>query len=72
MNRAGVLVVGGGIGGLAAALAGARAGVPVQLFERNPAFAEVGKIIRLAFGRWMSLLALPLQIFQDAEIMLHM
>ena len=47
MNRASVLVVGGGIGGLAAALAGARAGVPVQLFERNPAFAEVGAGIQL-------------------------
>jgi salicylate hydroxylase len=47
VNRASVLVVGGGIGGLAAALAGARAGVPVQLFERNPAFAEVGAGIQL-------------------------
>ena len=42
-----VLVAGGGIGGLAAALACARAGVPVQLFERNPAFAEVGAGIQL-------------------------
>ena len=42
-----VLVAGGGIGGLAAALACARAGVPVQLFERSPAFAEVGAGIQL-------------------------
>ncbi len=50
MNQAGaspLLVVGGGIGGLAAALAAARAGVPVQLFERSPAFAEVGAGIQL-------------------------
>ena len=42
-----VLVAGGGIGGLAAALACARAGLPVQLFERSPAFAEVGAGIQL-------------------------
>jgi salicylate hydroxylase len=42
-----VLVAGGGIGGLAAALACARAGLPVQLFERSPAFTEVGAGIQL-------------------------
>ena len=42
-----LLVVGGGIGGLSAALACSRAGVPVQLFERSPAFAEVGAGIQL-------------------------
>jgi salicylate hydroxylase len=42
-----LLVVGGGIGGLSAALACARAGVTVQLFERSPAFAEVGAGIQL-------------------------
>jgi salicylate hydroxylase len=42
-----VLVAGGGIGGLAAALACARAGLPVQLFERSPALAEVGAGIQL-------------------------
>ena len=41
------MVAGGGIGGLAAALACARAGLPVQLFERSPAFAEVGAGIQL-------------------------
>ena len=42
-----VLVAGGGIGGLAAALACHRSGVPVQLFERSAAFEEVGAGIQL-------------------------
>ena len=42
-----VLIAGGGIGGLAAALACARAGQQVQLFERAPAFAEIGAGIQL-------------------------
>jgi salicylate hydroxylase len=42
-----VLIAGGGIGGLAAALACARAGQHVQLFERAPAFAEIGAGIQL-------------------------
>ena len=42
-----VLLAGAGIGGLAAALACARIGVPVQLFERSPALAEVGAGIQL-------------------------
>lgn len=42
-----ILVVGGGIGGLAAALAAARAACEVRLFERAPAFAEVGAGIQL-------------------------
>lgn len=42
-----VLVVGGGIGGLAAALALDRQGVRVQLLERSSAFSEVGAGIQL-------------------------
>ena len=42
-----VLVAGGGIGGLAAALACARSGQPVQLFERSPVLAEAGAGIQL-------------------------
>ena len=42
-----LLVVGGGIGGLSAALACARAGAEVELFERAPAFTEVGAGIQL-------------------------
>ncbi len=41
------LIVGGGIGGLAAALACARAGVEVDLFERAGEFSEVGAGIQL-------------------------
>ena len=37
-----VLVVGGGIGGLAAAIALVRAGHEVEVFERTPALGEVG------------------------------
>ena len=42
-----VLIAGGGIGGLAAALASARAGWQVRLFERAPQFAEVGAGIQM-------------------------
>jgi len=42
------LVVGGGIGGLAAALAMARRGMAVHVIERAPAFEEIGAGIQLA------------------------
>jgi salicylate hydroxylase len=42
-----VAVVGGGIGGLAAALACTRAGAQVQLLERAPVFGEVGAGVQL-------------------------
>ena len=42
-----VIVAGGGIGGLAAALACARHDLPVQLIERAPAFSEVGAGIQI-------------------------
>jgi salicylate hydroxylase len=41
------LIAGGGIGGLAAALAVSRAGWDVRLFERANAFSEVGAGIQL-------------------------
>ncbi|MES2955051.1 MAG: FAD-dependent monooxygenase, partial [Pseudomonadota bacterium] len=41
------LIAGGGIGGLAAALATARAGWDVRLYERAPVFSEVGAGIQL-------------------------
>jgi salicylate hydroxylase len=41
------LIAGGGIGGLAAALAASRAGWDVRLYERAPVFSEVGAGIQL-------------------------
>lgn len=41
------LIIGGGIGGLAAALACSRAGAQLELFERAPEFTEVGAGIQL-------------------------
>ena len=45
--KARILIAGGGIGGLAAALACGRAGTQVQLFERAAAFGEVGAGIQI-------------------------
>ena len=42
-----ILIAGGGIGGLAAALASARVGWAVQLLERTPVFGEVGAGIQM-------------------------
>ena len=53
-----VLIAGGGIGGVAAALAAARAGCEVRLYERAPVFSEVGAGIQLGpnatrvLGQW--------------------
>ena len=41
------LIAGGGIGGLAAALSASRAGWDVRLYERAPAFSEVGAGVQL-------------------------
>jgi salicylate hydroxylase len=46
-NTQHILIAGGGIGGLAAALASARAGWSVQLLERAATFAEVGAGIQM-------------------------
>lgn len=46
-HDASILIAGGGIGGLAAALACVRAGAGVQLFERAAEFGEVGAGIQL-------------------------
>jgi salicylate hydroxylase len=45
--RGPVLIAGGGIGGLAAALAIARHGLPVHVLERRPAFSEEGAGIQI-------------------------
>lgn len=46
--RKGIVVVGGGIGGLAAGLALGRAGWPVSVVERASEFTEIGAGIELA------------------------
>ena len=48
MNEtAGLIIAGGGVGGLAAALSCVRAGRDVQLFERAPVFSEAGAGVQL-------------------------
>ncbi|CAF1582714.1 unnamed protein product [Rotaria magnacalcarata] len=47
-RRETVLIVGGGIGGMATALAFAQAGIRVRLLEKNLEFAEVGAGMQLA------------------------
>ena len=46
-NTAPVLVAGGGIGGIAAALALVRQGYRVQVFEQAPEIGEIGAGIQL-------------------------
>src|SRR5258707_2363473 len=53
-----VLVIGGGIGGLAAALALARQGIRVQLLEQAPEIQEIGAGIQLAANAYNALDAL--------------
>src|SRR5262245_47015358 len=43
-----LLVIGGGIGGLATALAAARAGRHVHVIEKSPEFTEIGAGLQLA------------------------
>lgn len=47
MQHSHLLIAGGGIGGLAAALASARAGWPVRIYERAPSITEVGAGVQL-------------------------
>ena len=48
MSRIPLLIIGGGIGGLATALAVARTGRPAHVLERAPEFAELGAGLQLA------------------------
>ena len=63
-----VLVVGGGIGGLATALALSRKGIPVQVLEQAPEFKEIGAGIQLGPNvfRMFELLGLTKDIFHWA------
>jgi len=56
-----VAVVGGGLGGLAAALAFARGGATVEVFERAPAITEVGAGIQVSPNGARVLAALGLE-----------
>jgi salicylate hydroxylase len=64
-HREPVLVVGGGIGGLAAALALSRKGIPVQVLEQAPEFKEIGAGIQLGPNvfRMFEVLGLTKDIF---------
>lgn len=55
-----VTVIGCGIGGLAAALAAARAGAEVTVLEQAPAITEVGAGIQISPNGWVVLKALGL------------
>ncbi len=63
-----VIVVGGGIGGLATALALSRKGIPVQVLEQAPEFKEIGAGIQLGPNvfRMFELLGLTQEIFHWA------
>ncbi len=63
-----VLIVGGGIGGLAAALACARVGLPVQVVEQADAFAEVGAGIQLGPNAMRVLADLGVTPVLDADL----
>ncbi|MFW5655224.1 MAG: FAD-dependent monooxygenase [Roseicyclus sp.] len=55
-----VTVIGGGIGGLAAALSAARAGARVTVLEQAPGIAEMGAGIQISPNGWAVLKALGL------------
>lgn len=67
-NQAPVLVVGGGIGGLATALALSRKGIAVQVLEQAPEFKEIGAGIQLGPNvfRMFEVLGLTEPIFRWA------
>ena len=62
-----IVVVGGGIGGLAASAALARAGHEVHLLEREAAFAPVGAGIVLAANAMQALAAVGVDVAPHAH-----
>jgi len=72
-----VIIVGGGIGGLAAALALASRGYPSRVLEQAPEFREVGAGIQLGPNSWRCLRAIGaetavkrLAVFPEALVMM--
>ena len=67
-RRVPILIVGGGIGGMAAALNFAQAGIRVRLLERNVEFGEVGAGMQLApnCSRLLDKLGVLKQVHQHA------
>ena len=65
-----ILIVGGGIGGLAAAHALARQGVPVQVLEQAPEFKEIGAGIQLGpnIFRALDKIGLREAVLADAHV----
>ena len=57
-NQSAVIIAGGGIGGLAAALALARKGFKSVVLEQAPEFGEIGAGIQIAPNAWHALDAL--------------
>ncbi|WP_238007058.1 FAD-dependent monooxygenase [Dactylosporangium sp. AC04546] len=53
-----ILIVGGGIGGVATALACARKGIAVRVLERAPVIAEVGAGLQVGPNAWRALTSL--------------
>src|SRR5262245_12064897 len=71
-----IVIAGGGIGGLAMALALAKRGYPSRVLEQAPEFKEVGAGIQLGPNSWRALRALgaeaavkPLAVMPDALVM---
>src|SRR5690242_13183294 len=77
-NRASpIIIAGGGIGGLAAALALANRGYPSRVLEQAPEFKEVGAGIQLGPNSWRALRALGVEaavkrlaVFPQALVMM--
>lgn len=62
-----IAVIGGGIGGLVAGIALQRAGKAVRIYERAPAFAEVGAGISISPNATLGLESLGLGDFMQAQ-----
>src|SRR5436305_9044830 len=69
-GQAPVIVIGGGIGGLAAAYALARKGIPVRVLEQAPEFREIGAGIQLGpnIFRALDKIGLKDAVLADAHV----